>query len=220
MTTQETNASTASEPASTGPLPIPTYAWKSAYALLGATALAVVLGIGFFTYGGLFGPLSDAGGLLVGALLAPLVWTMSLLYEGDRFNRGVFLIGVVAVLGISLGSAGLILGSLLSSNPELYGTGFLGVQFLGWLLLGVWVLGVGAIGLRNETVHRRVSWAAIVAGIGTAGGMVTLVYSYALGSFSLAFPIFMGLYLIGFVLWAFWVGGELKAITDGHHELR
>lgn len=207
VTTTQTDAAGAAPMAQ----PIPTYAWKSAYALVGATILAVALGIGYFTYGGVFGPLSDAGGLLVAVFLAPLVWSMFLLYQGERYTRGVSLLGAAAILGIGLGSIGLILGSMLPSIQAILGGGFLGIQFIGWLLLGGWMLGVGAIGLRTDTVPRRVSWAATVAGVGTAGGMVTLVYSYAVGSFTLLFPAFMGLYLVGFVVWAFWIGGELRA---------
>lgn len=190
--------------------PVPSYAWKSAYGVLGATLLAVVLGVGFFIYGGIFAPLSDAGGLLVGALLAPLVWGLYLLNRGDDLNRSVFLLGVVTVLGICLGSIGLIVMYLLSLTSEIYGAGFLSVQFLGWLLLGFWLLGVGTLGFRNDRVGRHISWAAMVSGVGTAGGIVTLLYSYAVGSFTVTFPLFMVLYAVGFVLWAFWLGGELR----------
>jgi hypothetical protein len=190
---------------------VPSYTWKSAYGVLVATLLAVVLGVGFFSYGGIFAPLSDAGGLLVGLLLAPLVWGMYLLNRGDGLNRSVFLLGVMTVLGICLGSIGLIVMYVLSLDPASYGAGVLGIQFAGWLLLGAWLLGVGGLGLRNETVERRVSWAAIVTGIGAAGGIVSLVYSYAIGSFTLAFPVFMALFAVGFVLWAFWLGGDMRA---------
>lgn len=191
----------------------PDYTWKYAYGALGAMAISLVLGIGYFTYEGVFGPLSDAGGLLVGVLLAPLVWAMYLLHRDEDFNRVVFAIGVVTLLGICLGSLGLVVQYLLSLDPELYGAGFLGIQFVGWLLLGFWLLGVGVLGIRHETLERRVSWAAIAAGVGAAGGIVTLVYSYAVGSFTLAFPAFMALFAVGFVLWAFWLGGALRPTT-------
>lgn len=170
-----------------------------------------MLGVGFFSYGGIFAPLSDAGGLLVGLLLAPLVWGMYLLNRDDGFNRSVFLPGVMTVLGICLGSTGLIVMYVLSLDPAISGAGFLRIQFAGWLLLGAWLLGVGGLGLRNETGERRVSWAAIATGIGAAGGIVSLVYSYAVGSFTLAFPVFMALFAVGFVLWAFWLGGDIRA---------
>ncbi|WP_436343322.1 hypothetical protein [Natronorubrum sp. FCH18a] len=72
------------------------------------------------------------------------------------------------------------------------------------------MLGIGALGLRTETVGTRIWWAAVVAGTGTAGGMLSLVYSYAVGSFTLAFPLFMMLYVVGFVLWAYWLGTEFR----------
>ena len=84
--------------------------------------------------------------------------------------------------------------------------------------LGIWLLGIGWIGIRNEAVARRVSWAAMAAGVGAAGGIVTLVYSYAVGLFTLLFTLFMAVFAIGFVIWAFWLGGELR--THVHDEPR
>lgn len=195
------------------------YAWKSAYGILGATALAVLLGVGFFAYDGIFAPLSDAGGLLVGLLLVPLVWAMYRLHAAADFNRGVVLIGAASAAGIVVGSAGLILMHVLSVESAELGGIFLSVQFLGWLLLGIWLLGIGLLGLKQETVSRRTSWAAVAAGVGALGGIVTLVYSYAVGSFTLAFPLFMALYAIGFVLWAFWLGGEFRAAAGSPGEI-
>ncbi|WP_255171045.1 hypothetical protein [Natrononativus amylolyticus] len=190
--------------------PVPSYAPAAAYGVLGATVLAVALGIGFFTYGGVFAPLSDVGGLLVGMFLAPLVWTLFLLNREDRFDRGVFLVGAAATVGIVLGSVGLVVMHLFSLNPAVYGTAFLAIQFLGWFLLGLWLFGIGAIGLRTDAVGRRVSWAGVISGAGAAGGIVALLYSYAVGSFTPAFPFFMAVYAVGFVLWAFWLGIELR----------
>lgn len=160
-------------------------------------------GVGFFLYEGVFAPLNDAGALLVGSLLAPLVWSTYVLSDGARLNRAVFGVGVVTVAGICIGSFGLVAQYLLSPDPVTYGAAFLSVQFLGWFLLGFWLLGVGVIGLRT-TDGRRYSWAAVVAGVGACGGISTLVYSYAVGSFTPAFPFFMALFAVGFVLWAFW----------------
>ncbi|WP_290818781.1 hypothetical protein [Halovivax sp.] len=193
---------------------VPTIAWKSAYGVLAATALAVALGIGFFTYGGIFAPLSDAGGLLVGLLLVPLVRALAVLNRDDRLAGGVFLLGVAATAGIIIGSTGLLAVHLFSLDPAVYGAGFLGVQFVGWLLLGAWLLGVGALGLRTDSVAGRASWAAVASGVGAAGGIVSLVYSYAVGSFTPAFPLLMALYAVGFVCWAFWLGGELRPSGD------
>ena len=192
---------------------VPSYAWKSAYGVLSAMVLTIPLGIGFFVYGGIFGPLSDAGGLLVGLLLAPLIWTIYQLYEEVEYNRAVFSLGLVAVVGISLGSLGLVVMNLLSMAAETYGPLFLGVQFLGWILLGGWLLGGGLLGRRTEAVSERTAWTAIVAGIGAAGGMMTLIYSYTVGSFTLLFPVFMLVFTVGFLLWAFLLGGDLRTLA-------
>lgn len=213
MTTKQLDASPLNIPTSTPQADRLSIGWKSAYALLVAMVLVVPLGIGFFAYGGIFGPLSDAGSLLVGVCLVPLVWVLSGLNDGRRFNPIVSALGVVAATGIGIGSVGLILRYLLPVVPESVGSAFLGVQFLGWLLLGVWLLGIGALGLQSGAVETRVSWTAIVSGIGAAGGIVTLVYSYAVGSFTLAFPVFMLVYVVGFLLWAYWLGGDLRKMV-------
>lgn len=201
-----------SEPSSadTETMPVPSYAWKSAYAVLAAMVLTIPLGIGFFIYEGIFALLSDVGALLVGVLLAPLVWSIYVLNDGADFNRMVFGTGSITVAGICLGSLGLVVMNLFSMDPAIYGAPFLGTQFLGWILLGVWLLGVGVLGRRTGSISNRTAWTAIVAGIGTAGGMVTLLYSYAVGSFTVLFPLFMVVFVIGFLLWAFWIGGELR----------
>ena len=193
------------------PNPAPSYTWKAAYGVLVAMLITIPLGIGFFVYEGVFALLSDLGGLLVGLVLAPLVWGLNHLHAGDPLNRPVFGLGVVTVGGICLGSFGLVGMYLLSLDPEIYGATFLGIQFLGWILLGFWLLGIGVLGRRTGAVDPRTAWTAIVAGIGTAGGMVTLIYSYAVGSFTVLFPLFMLVFAVGFLLWAFWLGGDLRA---------
>lgn len=161
--------------------------------------------------GGVFGPLSDAWGVLVALLLVPLVRGLSVVNDGLRFDRPAVASGGAAIAGMGLGSFGLVVRSIVPLVPDTVGGVFLGIQFVGSVLLGVWLLAVGWIGLRDNTVGRRVSWAAVVAGTGMVGGIVTLVYSYALGSFTPAFPAFMALYFVGFVVWAFLLGGELRA---------
>ena len=190
---------------------IPSYAWKSTYGVLVAGVISVVLGMGFFTYGGIFAPLSNIGGLVVGLLLVPLVWVIQRLNGGVRGNRLVFFVGLTAATGIILGSIGLVALYPLSFSVDTYAVGFLAVQFLGWLLLGVWLLGVGVLCHRTGAVRKRVAWAAALAGAGATGGILTLVYSYAIGSFVLAFSVFMGLYAVGFALWALWFGTDLRA---------
>ena len=197
------------------PTVAPTVGWKAAYAVLGAMIVTIPLGLGFFVYEGVFALLSDLGALIVGLALAPLVLSLYRLHTGDPLNEPVFGLGVVTVAGICLGSFGLVGMYLLSLNPEIYGTTFLGIQFLGWILLGFWLLGTGVLGRRSRTVQARTAWTAIVAGIAAAGGMVTLTYSYAVGSFTLLFPLFMLVFGVGFLLWAFWLGGDLRAMASG-----
>lgn len=188
----------------------PAYAWKCAYGALAAMAVTIPLGVGFFLYEGIFALLSDAGALLVGLFLAPLVWSLYRLNGGASLNSEVFGVGVVTVAGICLGSLGLVVVNGLSLNPAISGAPFLGIQFLGWILLGIWLLGIGVVGRRSGAISERTSRTGIAAGIGIVGVMVTLIYSYAVGSFTLLFPLFAVIFGIGFLLFLFWIGGELR----------
>lgn len=198
---------------------VPSFAWKSAYGVLAAMVLTIPPGIGFFLYGGVFGPLSDVGALLVGLLLAPLVWSIYLLYGDADHNGALFGLGGLAVAGICVGSFGLVARSLLAIFSELYASTLLGVQFLGWILLGFWLLGIGLRAQRIDAVSKRTAWTAIIAGIGIVGVIVTLAYSYAFGSFTLLAPLFMLVFIVGFLLWAFWIGGDLRSLARRRSEL-
>lgn len=196
-----------------GETSVPAYAWKSAYGVLTAMVLTIPPGIAFFVYGGVFGPVSDVGALLVGLLLAPLVWSLYLLHGDADLNDVVLGIGAVSVAGICLGSLGLVATSLLSMAIEIDGAPWLGVQFLGWILVGFWLLGVGLLGRRTGAMRPRTAWTAIIAGIAIAGVIVTLMYAYIVGSFTILVPLFMLVFIVGFLLWAFWLGGELRMLA-------
>lgn len=189
----------------------PADAWKSAYGALVATAITIPLGVGFFLYEGIFALLSDAGAFTVGLFLAPLVWSLYRLTQGIPLDTGVFGIGVVSVAGICLGSLGLVVMNGSSLIPADYGAGVLGIQFLGWILLGSWLLGVGLLGRRTAWISARTSVTGIVSGVGIVGVMVALIYSYAVGSFTVLFPVFAIVFGVGFLLFLLLVGGELRS---------
>lgn len=194
--------------------PVPSYVWKSAFGVLGAMLLTVPFGVGFFVSDiDVFALLSDAAAFLVGLVLAPLVWGLYVLHREDAANRVVFGIGVVAVAGICIGGLGLVVRYLFALDPDVYGTPFLGIQFLGWLLLGVWLLGIGVLSRHAGSLGERTTWTAIVAGVGSVGVILSLGYSYAVGEFTPLFPLFALVFVLGFLLWAFWLGRELRPRT-------
>ena len=193
------------------PETLPSYVWKSAYGVIAAMLLTIPFGVGFFLYGGVFALLSDATAFLVGLVLAPIVWGLYLLNRDDPLNRTVFVIGVIAVAGICIGGLGLTILNLQQVDAGTSGETLLGIQFVGWLLLGGWLLGTGILSRRTGSLSERTSWTAIVAGIGSAGVIVSLVYSYAVGDFTVLFPLFAVVFVLGFLVWAFWLGGELRA---------
>ena len=187
---------------------IPRYIGRVVYGFLGATWLTVGLGIGFFVYGGVFGPLSDVGGLLVAVLLWFIVRALREMTREDSASQAVWAIGVGAVLASLVGSGGLVIGNVAGLG---FGGGvFLGVQFLGILLQGTWLFGIGYVGLRSGSIARKTSWAGVVAGLGMALGIVALVYSYAVGSFSIGVTLGGLAYVLGISFFALWLARDLS----------
>jgi uncharacterized membrane protein len=64
---------------------------------------------------------------------------------------------------------------------------------------------------RTGSLSERTSWTAIVAGIGSTGVIISLVYSYAVGEFTVLFPLFAIIFVLGLLLWTFSIVGELRA---------
>lgn len=187
------------------------YGWKSAYGFLVVTLASFALGAMFFIEGGIYGPLSDAAALLVGALMAPLVWVLHLLTRSHARSREILWLGFGSVTLASLGSFGLLVGDLFALG--IVAGGFLGMQFLGIVLEGLWLLSVSALGLRTQAIPRGVSLAGLVAGLGYAGGIVILSATYAL-SLSFTNPAFLlaaALAFGGIVAWSVLLGGELRS---------
>lgn len=76
------------------------------------------------------------------------------------------------------------------------------------------LLAVGILGLRTLSVPRGVSRAALAAGLGYVGGIVTLSATYAL-SLPVANPAFLlaaALAFGGIVAWSVRLGGELRSL--------
>lgn len=187
------------------------YGWKSAYGFLVATLASYALGAMFFIEGGVYAPLSDASALLVGVLMAPLVWVLYLLSRDHDGSRAVMWLGFGSVAFASLGALGLLIGDLFALGA-IAGV-FLGLQFLGIILEGLWLLTVGLLGTRSGAFPRGVSLAALAAGLGYAGGIITLSATYAL-SLPVDNPAFLlvaALAFGGIVTWSLLLAGDLRS---------
>ncbi len=187
------------------------YGWKAAYGFLVATLASYVLGVMFFIEGGIYAPLSDAAALLVGVLMAPLVWVLYLLSREEAGARAVMWLGFGSVGLASLGAIGLLVGDVLALGAV--AGSFLGVQFLGIILEGLWLLAVGVLGVRTGAFPRRVSLAALAAGAGYSGGIVVLSATYAL-ALPVGNPAFLfvaALAFVGIVSWSLLLGADLRS---------
>lgn len=180
-------------------------------AVLIAMLLTIGLGIGFFAFGGIFAPLSDAGAVLVAILLAPIVELLSRTHRDRGRVRAVRWVGFTSIFAIVVGSVGLIVQDVVVPDPEqTVSAALLGVQFIGWILLGIWLLGVGMVGRRGPIMRRRTAWAAILAGVASVIGIVSLTYGYLTDTFSIVFIAAFAAFAVGFVLWAAWLAGDLQ----------
>lgn len=177
----------------------------------GTARLAIVTGVValasfaslfiFFTVGGLFGPLNDAGNGLTGLLTAALAWRLG---GGVAGRTGVWLAvagGLITVIGSALilsGTTGFFFAGLVSSA--------------GFGLVGAWLVSFNRGPATVEWPRLRVSLGTI-AGVLMLFGLVTAP-GIAMGLDDMdAAPAWLWLGFIGWLgsfaaypVWAIWLG--------------
>lgn len=198
---------TASVAAVDEPIELPRWARLSVYASLGAMAFSAVLGVAYFAVGGIWGPLSDLGGLASGMTVLAVAWVVHRLNRSAAPRASAFVLGAGTLASVAtiVGSAALVLWALgvEIAPPDIA----LATQFIGGGLLGLWLLGVGWLGLRTKSVETHISLAALLAGLGLVGFPVsaaTVGFQNPLLSLSLTVG------LLSFLLWAFWFARALS----------
>lgn len=179
---------------------------------LGATGAGAVLGTLYFAQGGLFGPLSDVTGAVMGVALAPVavhVWR-------TQRARAPLAAAVSLVAGLSAAaltgasSVGLILADTGVIQSE--GYGILTAQFLGMGAIGAWLIAASAAARGSGLFRRRTARAAWVAGtcyllVGVVEPLTGFAQTvmYSAGSVG----------LIGFGCWAVWAARDLARYPAG-----
>jgi MFS family permease len=165
---------------------------------LGATLAGFALGLGYVAVQGVFGWLSDLGAIAFAVALIPVALHLHKEFRerasaASRAVLGVALFGL-ALLAIS--GAGLAVLDMTQTPTTLPVLDF---QHLGIFLQGVWMIGLGLLGLRVGPFRRKTSLAALISGVGYAGGApVSLYMGFETPLFYLAFLVA----LVGFITWA------------------
>lgn len=175
---------------------------RRAYLVLLLIALVVMygVGIGFMaeqTTGvyGLWALLSDAGALLFGLALLPVVLGVGRDLGSTTAARATTVTGLVGA-GVFVAGAALLVAN---------GLGLLAVpaalvlQFLGLTVIGAWFVAAGTVALRQRRWSKVAGWAAIVAGAGQIVGMGFTVFQMFTS------PLFIAAMLAnvaGIVTWA------------------
>ena len=124
-----------------------------------ATLLGAATGIGYFTFGAIFGPLSDATAVVIGLSLIPVALGLHGLFRPSEadLSRLTRLIGVGGLSLLALGSIVLVLFNAgFDWLPRLLG---LPAQFLGIFIQGLWLALVGGGSSHFEPECSAAGWA-------------------------------------------------------------
>ncbi|WP_277212438.1 hypothetical protein [Isoptericola croceus] len=174
---------------------------------LAATAAGAVFGVLYFTVGGIFAPISDLAGGLMGVALIPAALSFRRLTapRGWPATGRTAAVGLLGGATIIASSAGLVVGNALRLQES--GLPVLVVQFLGMGMLGAWVFLVSATAPRRDLFRRG----TVVVGL-TTGACYLVV---GLGEPMLGFPGVLtysvgGLGVLGFVLWVVLATRDLR----------
>ena len=177
---------------------------------LAATIAGFLLGLGYVAMQGMFGWMSDLGAVTFAVALLPVAFHLhrefrSLSPGASRVVWGVALLGL-SILAVS--GATLAYHDATSSPPTLP---VLDVQHLGIFLQGIWMIGVGAVGIQTGVFRRKTSAAALLSGLGYAGGApVSLYMGFETPLFYLAFLVA----LVGVVVWSLSLRTDLRTLAN------
>ena len=176
---------------------------------LGATIAGFVLGLGYVAMQGMFGWMSDLGAVAFAIALFPVAYHLHRefrieLPEASRVVWGIAIVGL-SLLAISGGT--LAYHDATRTPPTLPVLDF---QHLGIFLQGAWMIGIGVVGARIGTFRKRTSRAALISGVGYAGGApVSLFMGFETPLFYLAFLVA----LTGVVVWSLSLRKDLHVLA-------
>lgn len=176
---------------------------------LGATIAGFVLGLGYVAIQGVFGWLSDLGAIAFAVALVPVALHLhkEFRHRASTASRAVFGVALFGLSLLAISGAVLAVGDATSTPPP---TGTLDLQHLGIFLQGMWMAGIGLLGLKVGTFRRKTSLAALISGLGYAGGApVSLYMGFDTPLFYLAFLVA----LAGFITWALSLRKDLATLA-------
>jgi hypothetical protein len=166
-----------------------------------AMILGGVMGIGYFTIGGIMAPISDSSAFIIGVTLIPVTLGIhrQLCHTHRQLSLWARTIGLIGHSLFALSGLALVFSYFAfqgNSNPLSFGRVSFGIQLLGVFLEGAWLLMIGVLCNR---VHDGpwIVYSAYLAGIGN----ILFVVGTILGVGGIAGAGgFFG--LIAFVAWA------------------
>lgn len=176
------------------------FLWLSLAVTLGAA----VLGGLYFAIGGIFGPLSDiAGGLMGVTVILSALALRRLMASRDVAAAGMtVVIGMMAGVLVIASSAGLT----ISSGMEVpFGWTFLFVQFLGMAGIGAWVLSASVTA--RELFRRR----TVVTGVVSGGSYLLVGLGEPIMGFTQTLTYTAGsLGILSFILWVVFATRDVR----------
>lgn len=178
-----------------------------------ATLLGVVTGSLYFSYQGIWAPISDASGMLIGITLIPCALGMHryLVMKTNQQSLSMLtmIVGLVGFILFTLAGAALILFYFDETLPGLLA---LNIQFGGGGLQGVWLILLGLISLQTKVFTKTAGWMALLAGIGyLTFGLTAIIDTSANPAVMTA----AGIGLILFIIWVVLVRQGLNKDMDG-----
>ncbi|UCC64606.1 MAG: hypothetical protein JSV36_06040 [Anaerolineae bacterium] len=177
------------------------YVGWATYASAAATLVTFVTGILFFTVGQPFGTIQDATSALQVFLMLPIAAVLLNWFRPDA--------PVLSTLATIVGVVGMLVAGVLQVLLVFRAVRFestIGTGLAAGGVIGAWLVVINGLGLASGAFPNGLAWSGIVAG----GGYVLLVIGFWLGGQQ--HPLFWGGSLatvIGYVVWAMWLGRVL-----------
>jgi hypothetical protein len=177
---------------------------------LAATITGFVVGLGYVAMQGMFGWMSDLGAVAFAVALLPVAFHIHKEFRNGspEASRVVWGIAVLGLSVLAISGAALAYHDATRTPPSLPVLDF---QHLGIFLQGVWMMGVGVVGARTGVFRRKTSMAALISGLGYAGGApVSLYMGFETPLFYLAFLVA----LVGVIVWSLSLRKDLRTLAN------
>jgi hypothetical protein len=183
----------------------------AAFVSAAAAIVTVISSIVFFAAGEPFGTLSDVSSVLQVVLMIPiaLILHVVLRLQSQTWSLSALIIGIGGML-IAATFQSLLVADVLTYEQVSR------VTLTAGAALGLWLLMVNGLALGNGMLPRTLAWIGMFAG---AGYEILVAGFWIGGQQSIVFYIGALGVVIGYPVWAVWLGTVLVSDTFSHLEL-